>query len=229
MDLSPEPRFLNGFTPLAAARPELRTVRERTDQGPERRLAGWLYQSVPALLGVLVLSWGVLLNTITAHAHPLRMLAWTLLLLIAGLAAGALWRSLRRGRPLGTLAEWTDAHRSCLWVLGFAWGAAAFLVVPHMTQPAPVFAWFLVPLGGFAMAVPCSADSRAAIAVGLPPLLMTLLGLAFKGSAMLPVALAVAGAGALSAALIWTVHRLVRERAEAAVRLGPAPALFTRP
>ena len=228
MDLTPEPRFLHGFTPLAAPRPERRHVREHTDEGPERRLAGWLYQSVPAVLGVLVLSWGVLLNNVTAHAHPVRMLAWTLLLLIAGLAVGALWRALRTGRPLGTLAEWTDAHRSSLWVLGFAWGAAAFLVVPHMAASAPVFAWFLVPLGGFAMAVPCSADLRSAIAASLPPLLMTLVGLAFKGTAMLPVALAVGGAGALSAALIWTVHRLVRERAEAAVRLGPAPALFTR-
>ncbi|MFW6027208.1 MAG: hypothetical protein ACOC91_00215 [bacterium] len=226
MDLTPEPRFLHGFTPLAASRPELRPSPERTDEGPERRLAGWLYQGVPALLGAAVLSWGVLLNTVTDHAHPVRMVAWSLLLLAAGLAVGGLWRSLRAGRPLKTLAEWGDAHRSGLWVLGFAWGAAAFLVVPHM--PAPVFAWFLVPLGGFAMAVPCAADVRASLAVGLPPLLMTLLALSFKGAAMLPMALAVAGAGLLSAALIHSIHKLIQARAETSARLGPAPALFPR-
>lgn len=228
MDLTPEPRFLHGFTPIATPPLELRRRPERAEQDPDRRLAGWLYQSVPALLGVAVLSWGVLLNSVTDHTHPVRMVAWTLLLLAAGLAVGTLWRSLRAGRPLKTLADWGDAHRSSLWVLGFAWGAAAFLVVPHMAQPAPVFAWFLVPLGGFAMAIPCISDARAALAVALPPLLMTLLALSFKGAAMLPLALAVAGAGLLSVTLIHAVYRLVRERAETAERLGPAAALFPR-
>ncbi len=57
---------------------------------------------------------------------------------------------------------------------------------------------------------------------------MTLLALSFKGAAMLPLMLAVAGAGLLSAALIYAIHRLVRERAETAARLGPSPAQFTR-
>ncbi|MFP3943225.1 MAG: hypothetical protein ACLFWF_04995 [Alphaproteobacteria bacterium] len=228
MDLTPEPRFLHGFTPIASARPEIRPRPERKNEGPERRLQGWLYQGVPALFGATVLSWGALLNTVTEHAHPVRMAAWSLLLLAAVLAVGVMWRSLRTRGRLRTLAEWGAAHRSGLWVLGFAWGAAAFLVVPHMAQPAPVYAWFLVPLGGVVMAVPCAADWRAGLAAGLPPLLMTLLALSFKGAAMMPVALAVAGAGLLSAALMHAVHRLVRERAETAARLGPAPALFSR-
>lgn len=231
MDLTPEPRFLQGFTPIPPVSPGTasRTVqdRERTAEGPERRLTAWLYQGVPCFLGVLVLSWGVLLNAVTDHAHPVRMAAWSLLLLAAGLTVAVLWRSLRGGRPLGTLGEWGDAHRSALWVLGFAWGAAAFLVVPHMT-PAPVLAWFLIPLGGLAMAVPCAPDPRAALGAGLPPLLMTLASLLFKGWAMLPLAAAIAGVSVIALALIYPLHRLIRERAETAVRLGPAPALFSR-
>lgn len=221
MDL-PRSRFLDDFAAPDTMSAGLAQDIERAAQRRDRRLAAWLYQGVPAVLCVLVFIWGLVLLAVVSHAEPARLIAWTVLVLGAAFAMLRVWRLPRLANPLTTMPEWRDAHRACLWVLGCTWGSAAFLVTPYLAASSPMLAWFLVPAGGFVLAVPSSPDERSALAASLPPFLMTLVALALGDSGFWTLGMAVGGAGVLSFAVLHAANGFARERAEMASRFASA-------